>query len=177
MQKNCIYCSRKINYGIWINHMGTIYKTRNNKTGEYSKKGSRFITKDYKSREEGCITKMLNELNLPTLQSRRHKQRLIFFYKVVEGQVPAMPPDLFVKYQKSKRQIRSKKLDNFITNNIVTSSVRNNSKCIVIPQSRTDQYKHSFFIQTAVDWNHLDENTVSAEKLESFKSELVDHRH
>jgi hypothetical protein len=38
---------------------------------------------------------------------------------------------------------------------------------------RTDQYKHSFFIQTAVDWNHLDENTVSAEKLESFKSAIA----
>jgi hypothetical protein len=56
---------------------GMIYKTGNNKTGEYSKKGS-FITKDYKSREEGCMTKMQNELNLPTLQSRR----------------TAMPPDL-----------------------------------------------------------------------------------
>ena len=125
--------------------MGSIYKTRN---------------------------KMLNELNLPTLQSRRQKQRLIFLYKVVEGQVPAMPPDLFVKYQKSKRQIRAIKIDNCVTTNIVTSSIRNNSKCIVIPQSRTDQYKHSFFVQTAVDWNHLDENTVSAEKLESFKSAL-----
>jgi hypothetical protein len=135
---------------------------------------ARFITKDYKSRE-GCMTKMLNELNLPTLQSRRQKQRLIFFYKVVEGQVPAMPPDLFVKYQKSKRQIRAKKFDNCITNNIVTSSVRNNSKCIVITPSRTDQYKHSFFAQTAVDCNHLDENTVSAEKLESFKSAHADH--
>ena len=123
--------------------MGSIYKTRN---------------------------KMLNELNLPTLQSRRQKQRLSFFYKVVEGQVPAMPPDLFVKYQKSKRQIRARKIDNCIINNIVTSSVRSNSKCIVIPPSRTDQYKHSFFVQTAVDWNHLDENTVSAEKLESFNS-------
>ena len=134
---------------------------------------ARFITKDYKSRE-GCMTKMLNELNLPTLQSRRQKQRLIFFYKVVEGQVPAMPPDQFVKYQNSKRQIRAKRFDNCITNNIVTSSVRYTSKCIVIPQSRTDQYKHSFFIQT--DWNHLDENTVSAEKLESFNSALADHR-
>ena len=56
---------------------GMIYKTGNNKTGEYSKKGS-FITKDYKSREEGCMTKMQTELNLPTLQSRR----------------TAMPPDL-----------------------------------------------------------------------------------
>jgi hypothetical protein len=66
--------------------------------------GARFITKDYKSREEECMTKMLNELHLPTLQ----KQRLIFFYKVVEGQVPAMPLEQFVKYQKSKRQIRAK---------------------------------------------------------------------
>jgi hypothetical protein len=74
------------------------------------RRGARFITKDYKSREEGCMTKMLNELSLPTLQSRRQKQRLMFFYKVVEGQVPAMPPDLFVIYQKPKRQIRAKKL-------------------------------------------------------------------
>jgi hypothetical protein len=129
------------------------------------RRGARFITKYYKSREEGCMTKMLNELNLPTLQSRRQKQRLIFFYKVVEGQVPAMPPDLFVTYQKSKRHIKANKFDNCITNNIVTSSVRNNSKCIVIPPSRTNQYKHSFFVQTAVDCNQLDENTVSAEKL------------
>jgi hypothetical protein len=63
------------------------------------------ITKDYKSKEEGCMTKMLNELNLPALQSRRQKQRLVFFYKVVEGQVPAMPSDLFVNYQKTKRHI------------------------------------------------------------------------
>ena len=95
-----------------------IYKTGNNKTGEYSKKGNQVhITKDYKSREEGCMTKMLNELNLPTLQSRRQKQRLIFFYKVVEGQVPAMPPDLFVNDQKPKRQIRAKKFDNCVTTN------------------------------------------------------------
>jgi hypothetical protein len=54
------------------------------------------------------MTKMLNELNHPALQSRRQKQRMIFFYKVVEGQVPAMPPDLFVNYQKPKRQIGAK---------------------------------------------------------------------
>jgi hypothetical protein len=51
------------------------------------RRGSRFITKDYKSREEGCMTEMLNELNIPTLQSRRQKQRLIFFYKV--DRIPA----------------------------------------------------------------------------------------
>ena len=90
------------------------------------------------------------------------------------GLVPVMPQDLFVNlYQKSKRQIRAKKFDNCVTTNIVTSSVRNNSKCIAIPPSRTNQYKHSFFVRTAVDWNHLDENTVSGEKLENFKSALT----
>jgi hypothetical protein len=49
------------------------------------RKGARFIIKDYKSREEGYMTKMLTELNLPTLQSRRQKQRLIFFNKVAKG--------------------------------------------------------------------------------------------
>ena len=54
----------------------------------------------------------------------------------------------------------------------MTSSVRNISKCITIHPSRTDQYKHSFFVQTE-HWNHMDENTVSAEKLKKFKSALA----
>jgi hypothetical protein len=49
---------------------------------------ARFITGDYKSREEGSITKMLVELELESLQSRRTSQRLIRLYKVVEGLVP-----------------------------------------------------------------------------------------
>ena len=68
-----------------------------------------------------------------------------------------------------------KKFDNCVATNIVTSSERNNSKCIAIPLNRTDQYKHSFFVRTAVDWNHLDENIVSAKKLESFKSAFAVH--
>ena len=89
--------------------MGSIYP--GTKLESIQRRGARFITKDYKSREEGCMTKMLNELSLPTIQSRRQKQRLVFLYKEVEGQVPAMPPDLYVIYQKPKRQIRAKKID------------------------------------------------------------------
>jgi hypothetical protein len=36
---------------------------------------------------------MLKELDLPSLQDRRKHQRLIFFYKMVEGQIPAIPAD------------------------------------------------------------------------------------
>ena len=36
---------------------------------------TRFITKDYKSRQDGCVLTMLDKLNLPTLQERRRHQR------------------------------------------------------------------------------------------------------
>jgi hypothetical protein len=67
-----------------------------NKLENLQRRGARFITKDYKSREEGSMTKMLGDLDLPLLQTRRQHQRLIFFYKVVEGQIPAIPPHEYI---------------------------------------------------------------------------------
>jgi hypothetical protein len=64
---------------------------------------ARFITGDYKTREPGCITKMLIDLELPTLEKRRTTQRLIFMFKVVEGLVPAISPSDFVTKTRPKR--------------------------------------------------------------------------
>ena len=36
----------------------------------------------------------------------------------------------------------------------------------------TKQYQHSFFIQTVVDWNHLEENIVKAGSASAFTSAL-----
>jgi hypothetical protein len=65
-------------------------KTDINKFENLQRRGPCFITKDYKSREEGSMTEMLRDLDLPLLQTRRQHQRLIFFYKVVGGQIPAI---------------------------------------------------------------------------------------
>ena len=43
--------------------------------------------------DAGCVTKMLLKLDLPALQDRREQQRLLFFYKMVEWLVSAMPID------------------------------------------------------------------------------------
>jgi hypothetical protein len=40
-----------------------------NKLENLQRRGARFITKDYKSREEGSMTKMLRDLDLPLLQT------------------------------------------------------------------------------------------------------------
>lgn len=133
---------------------------------------ARFITGDYKTREPGCITKMLIDLELPTLEKRRTAQRLIFMFKVVEGLVPAISPSDFVTKTRPKRLIKSRQYSDFISQNIVENSVINNSKGLVYQRANTEPFKNSFFIKTVLDWNHLDDNTVNQSSLESFKTAL-----
>ena len=52
------------------------------------RQAARFITGDYRTREEGCVTSMLQSLELSSLENRRSTNRLIFMHKVVEGLVP-----------------------------------------------------------------------------------------
>ena len=53
---------------------------------------------------------MKRQLELETLEERRHSLRLILLYKVVEGLVPALPTADFVTTAKpkSKRNIKAK---------------------------------------------------------------------
>ena len=92
---------------------------------------------------------MLKELNLTTLEERQKQQRLILFYKVAEGQIPAMPSsDFTTRNEGEKRQIRPMKFDNCISTNIVTRQSRINSKSVKVPEAKSEQYKNSFFVRT-----------------------------
>ena len=53
---------------------------------------ARFIINDYQSRKEGCVTGMLQALELSSLEKHRRINRLIFTFKVVEGLFPVTPP-------------------------------------------------------------------------------------
>jgi hypothetical protein len=46
---------------------------------------------------------MLVKLDLQELKERRTSQKLIFLYKVVEGLVPAIEPDNYLKKARPKR--------------------------------------------------------------------------
>ena len=127
----------------------------------------RFITKDYKTRTPGSITQMRKELELATLEERRTSLRLILMYKVVEGLVPALPPTSFVKNTRPKRQIKPKQYTDYQTSNIIDKHACNNSKSLKIPESKTPQYKHSFFVDTVIHWNHLPEEVVHASTTET----------
>ena len=91
---------------------------------------------------------MLKELNLTTLEERRKQQRLIFFYKIAEGQIPTMPSSDFITRNEGKRQIRPKKFDNCIFTNLVTRQSRINSESVKVPEAMSEQYTNSFFVRT-----------------------------
>ena len=117
---------------------------------------------------------MLQDLHLPSLQDRRRQLRLAFMYKVVEGKVPAMPSsEFFSPRPQNKRKIRTRTYADCVTTNIVERSAYNNSRAFIVPDSRSDQYRQSFFVQTVVDWNHLDDHTVNAKMLDGFREALA----
>ena len=136
----------------------------------------RFITGNYKSATPGAIHKLQQQLKLPTLQDLRKAIRLTFMYKVVEGLVLTMPPEKFIKHQRSKRLIWPRKDQNFTYQNTTVGNLTsNNTKCFVLHvlETSTEQFKNSFFIKTAAEWNRLKDQTVQAKSIDSFKSSLI----
>ena len=70
---------------------------------------ARFITKDHRSRESGCVTS-LDRLNLPTLQQRREIDRLIYMFKIMGSTVRAINADEYSSFTKGPKD--TIKLDN-----------------------------------------------------------------
>ena len=121
---------------------------------------------------------MLARLKLPPLQERRRDHRLAFFYKVVGGELPGVPPDRYVNQVRGKRKIIPKKNKDFVTKNIVDQMARNNCRSFTMQDSQTVQspqsavFKNSFFPRTVREWNTLDDAAVNAESVEDFKTRL-----
>ena len=56
------------------------------------RQAARFITKDYRTREPGCVNRMLQDLNLPPLAERHRQACLGLMYKIAGGLIPTIPP-------------------------------------------------------------------------------------
>jgi len=137
------------------------------------RQAARFICRDYKSRYPGAVTKMLENLDLPTLQQRRRNQRLTLLYKIAEGQLPAIDPDSYLHPLKNKRRIKPNTYNNHVSSNPISKYETNNSRCFAIPQAKSGgPFNQSFFPRTITDWNKLDERIVTAGSLNTFKTQL-----
>ena len=154
---------------VWDPHT----QTEIDRLEKVQRRAARFIKNDYCSRTPGCVTTMLSDLKLPPLQLRRQQLRLSFFYKVVEGLVPAMPPAQFLSpVRASKRLIKAKTFQGFQTTNIISKHQILNSRGFQIFPTQTDTFEHSFFPRTTRDWNQLSDDIVCAPSIDAFRTRL-----
>ena len=143
------------------------------------RQSARFVNRDYRSREKGCMTKMLKDLELPTLQQRRKELRLSLLYKISEGSVQGIPRDTYLQKVREKRNITAtKKFDDYVHNNMVAKYVTKNSKCYKIPpcNNPAGPYSQSFFPRTVTEWNKLDDKVVLSGSVDSFRAQLKNQR-
>ena len=140
------------------------------KIEKIQRKAARFIQKDYHSRQPGSMTKMLTDLNLPTLESRRKENHLCFMYKISRGLVPAIPPTEYLTPIRHKRKIKTKTFENCESKNFVEKHQQLNDNCFTTINSRSSVYANSFFPRTISDWNQLD--NTSHPTFDSFKKSI-----
>ena len=126
----------------------------------------------YHSREPGSVTKMLADLDLPSLQERRRENRLCLLYKIDRGLVPAIDKNTYLKPIRAKRKIKAKTYENCETKNFVRKYQNLNSKCFELPHCTEHKYVNSFFPKTITEWNQLDDHIVSAPSVNIFKDRL-----
>ena len=116
---------------------------------------------------------MLTYLQLPPLEDRRRQLRLTMLYKIAGDLVPAIPSKNFLRpADPTKRKVRPTKYEDFISKNPLQRQVHNNSRAFVIPPTRTEQYKGSFFVRTPLEWNQLDNAIVQQQTANAFCSAL-----
>ena len=125
---------------------------------------------DYRSRDQGCVTRMLTDLKLDSLQDRHTYNKLVMLYKIAGSMVPAVDPDVYLTRKTEGRLIKPKRYSDFETKNIIR--VANNTRAFKIQTAHTDQLKNSFFVKTLEDWNHLADSIVHAATVEGFKAAL-----
>ena len=111
----------------------------------------RFICSNYN--REDSVTKMRQEIGLPSLEERRKQSWLIMMYKVVNHHTVIPLPDYIrprARVTRSQQQHRFTRLS-----------------------SMSDSYKFSFFPRTLKDWDGLPQQIIELPTLEEFKEAII----
>jgi hypothetical protein len=116
------------------------------------KRAARFVLNNY-SYEEGSMSEMMEALQWKPLKECRRENRLILFYKGLNGQTKIPTTDVLQNNRKNRN--------------------RHNQQ-FYIPYARTDTLKYSFIPNTVRDWNTLDptilEKSANSETLTTFSN-------
>ena len=116
------------------------------------RKAARFCAGNYNP--YASVTDMLQELNWETLATRRKIARLSFMYKLSHNLTDfSVTAHLKPNYERRTRGSHDFKF--------------------LVPRSKKDVFKFSFFPRTICEWNSLPDDIVNTTSVNSFKSKLV----
>ena len=108
-------------------------------------------------REPGTVTKLLKDLERPTLQQRRMEASLINFYEAINREIALEFPSQIQPKRRATRLYHAKSL--------------------IQLSCRTNLYQNSFFPRTIRDWawNAPPERAVMASSVEAFAAVLKEY--
>ena len=117
-------------------------------------------------------------VSFPDLCTLTYFNKLVFLFKIAGGMVPAINSEDYLKPQLEKRRIKAKQFSDYQCSNIVDNNVTNNSRCFIVNNFRTDQFRHSSFIDGVIKWNHLPDGIKTTCQqntfVDTFFRQLVD---
>ena len=105
-------------------------------------------------RNTSSVGEMLDELEWPSLESRRERSSLTFFYKIHSGTV-SLDKDKYLIPAPNLRRTRASHESQYTS-----------------PFAYSDALKNSFFPRTIPVWNSLPSSVVLSKTIEEFKASL-----
>ena len=98
---------------------------------------------------------MLHDLGWQSLDGRRQDQRLVLFYKIINGLASVETEDILKPADSRTRKNHSFKFKHL--------------------QANCDSYRYSFFPATISSWNNLPFGIEKVDSVEGFKLKLKEH--
>ena len=88
-----------------------------------------------------------------------------------EGPHPRHAPEnILTPADRSRRRIRPTTFRDCRYDNTIARHEIRNTCGLKIPDSKTEQYKNSFFVRTVADWNKLEDTIVTVDSVTAFSS-------
>ena len=112
------------------------------------KRAARFMSNDFTSRSEGCVTEIIQSLEWTSLADRRKVRRI----SILQARLDHFSLPIGNLLQPVQRQ-----------------SHHLHSNAYTTPSASKDSYKYSYFPRTIIDFNFLPEHLTQTELIPQFK--------
>ena len=110
---------------------------------------ARFVTGNYNR----TVTRILSDLQWPTLQRRRQDARLYLLYRSIQGNIAVSLPSYITKQTRTTRHTHPQRF--------------------LQVRASTQTYQNSFFPRTVRDWNNLPPDILEAPTAALFKTAVT----